>query len=66
MLVALAAFVLVVGLVRNHATGELAALLALLLAAVATGRWLLTDFIAHPANFPSPTPSTGVRLRPPR
>ena len=44
----------------------LAALLALLALAAATGRWLARDFIAHPANFPSPTPSTGVRLRPPR
>ena len=66
MLVALAALVLAVGAVRNHATGELAALLALLVATAVTGRWLLRDFIAHPANFPSPTPSTGVRLRPPR
>jgi len=66
MLVALAAVVLAVGIVRNHSAGELAALLALLLAAAATGRWLVRDFIAHPANFPAPTPSTGVRLRPPR
>ena len=41
-------------------------LLALLLATAATGRWILRDFVAHPANFPSPSPSTGVRLRPPR
>ena len=66
MLVVLAALVLVVGVVRNHATGELAALLALLVLTAATGRWLALDFIAHPANFPSPSPSTGVRLRPPR
>ena len=66
MLVALAVLVLGVGLVRNHATAELATLLGLLLITAITGRWLVRDFVAHPANFPSPTPSSGVRLRPPR
>ena len=66
MLVALAILVLAAGAVRNHATGELAVLLGLLVCAAAVGRRLLRDFAAHPAGFPAPTPSTGVRLRPPR
>ena len=62
MLVALAGFVLAVGMVRNHAALELAALAALTVVAAVVGRWLLRDFAAHPANFPAPSPASGTRM----
>ena len=62
MLVALAVLVLVVGAVRNHEPSELATSLGLLIVAAFTARWLLRDFIAHPANFPAPTPAGGMRI----
>jgi len=62
LLVALAHLVLVVGVVRNHAPSEAVALAALLVAAVNVGRWLLRDFRAHPANFPTPSASQGLRM----
>ena len=61
MLVALAALVLVVGAARNHQAADLAALLGLLVVTAVTGRWLLSAFIARPANFPSPSPASGTR-----
>ena len=62
MLVLLAVFVIVVGLARNHAATEAGALTALLVAALIVGRWLLRDFRAHPANFPAPSLSHGLRM----
>ena len=62
MLVVLAALVVIVGAVRNHGSGDAALLLALLTLTVAIGRWLWRDFRAHPAGFPEPTPSHGLRL----
>ena len=62
MLVALAGVVLAVGMARNHAAADLAALAALLVAAAMVARWLLRDFAAHPANFPAPTPASGTRM----
>ena len=62
MLVVLAGFALLVGMVRNHGAGELVALTALLAAAAALGRLLLRDFASHPANFPAPTPAHGARM----
>lgn len=52
LLVALAIFLLSVGLVRHHAPAEAALLVGTLAAAALIGRWLLRDFLAHPANFP--------------
>ena len=62
MLVALAVLVLVAGAVRNHQLSELTALIGLLAVTAVAARRLLRDFLAHPANFPSPTPSSGVRM----
>src|SRR5215204_338955 len=62
MLVGLAGFVVAVGIVRNHAAAELAALASLAVAAAIIARWLLRDFAAHPADFPAPTPASGVRM----
>ena len=61
MLVALAVLVLVVVAARNHGLPDVAILGALLVLALATGRWLLRDLRAHPANFPAPTGASGAR-----
>ena len=62
MLVAVAALVLMAGLARNHAPPE-AALLLGLLTACALAAWLLArDLRIHPANFPEPSPSQGLRM----
>jgi hypothetical protein len=63
MLVALALLVILVGAARNHdSAAEAVLLLGLLALALVTGRRLLRDFRAHPAGFPQPTPSHGLRL----
>ena len=62
VLVGVALLVLVAGGVRNHAPAEAAALLALLVVALVVGRWLARDLRAHPANFPEPAASHGLRL----
>ena len=41
---------------------EAAALLALLVVALVVGRWLARDLRAHPANFPEPSASHGLRI----
>ncbi len=56
LLVAVAVLVLVVGVARNHAPGEAALLLGLLVVALAAGRWLLGDLRRHPSGFPEPAP----------
>jgi hypothetical protein len=63
LLVALAALVLIVGLARNHEPSELAALGGLLVLTVLVSRLLARDLRTHPANFPEPTPSHGLRMR---
>ena len=63
LLVALAVLVLTVGAIRNHGTSELATLVGLLVVTAIIARWLVRDFIAHPANFPAASPATGVRTR---
>lgn len=62
VLVVLALLVLGVGVTRNHAPAEAALLLSMLAAALLVGRWLLRDFRAHPAGFPAPTASQGLRM----
>jgi hypothetical protein len=62
LLVALSVLVILVGGARNHAPPEAAALLGLLVVALVAGRWLLRDLRAHPANFPAPTASHGLRI----
>jgi hypothetical protein len=62
MLLALSALILLVEAVRHHAPAEAALLLALLAAIALAGWWLLRDLRVHPANFPAPTTSRGLRL----
>jgi hypothetical protein len=62
MLVAVAALVLIVGLIRNHEPSELAALGGLLVVSALVTRLLARDLRAHPANFPEPTPSHGLAV----
>ena len=62
MLVALSLMVLVVAAARNHEPAELALLAGALLLCALAGRLLLRDFRAHPAGFPAPSPSHGLRL----
>jgi hypothetical protein len=62
MLVVLAALVLVVGLARNHAPSELAALGGLLVLTALVIRLLGRDLRAHPSGFPEATPSHAVRM----
>jgi hypothetical protein len=62
MLVALALLVLVVAAARNHAPAELALLAGCLLPCLLVGHWLLRDFRAHPAGFPAPAASHGLRM----
>jgi hypothetical protein len=62
LLVGLALFIVVVEAVRHHSPQEAALLGALLLAGALAARWLARDFRAHPANFPDPTPSHGLRM----
>lgn len=63
MLVAIAALVLIVALARNHAPAEVGALGVLLVVCAVEGRFLLADLRKHPANFPDPTPSHGLRVK---
>ena len=56
LMVALAALILLVALVRHHAPLEAAALVALLVVAVLAGRWLAHDLRSHPAGFPDADP----------
>jgi hypothetical protein len=63
LLVALAGLVLIVGLARNHEPSELAALGGLVVVSALATRLLARDLRTHPANFPEPTPSHGLRMR---
>ena len=62
VLIALAALIVLVEGVRNHAPGEGVLLLGVMGLAIAAGGRLVRDFVAHPANFPGPTPSHGMRM----
>jgi hypothetical protein len=62
MLVALALLVLVVAAARNRTPVELAVLAGCLAGCLLVGRRLLRDFRAHPAGFPAPAASHGLRL----
>ncbi len=54
LLVALALLIIVVGAIRNHAPAEAAALLVLLVAALAVGRWMARDLRVAPVELPGP------------
>ena len=62
LLAAVAVLVIVVGLARNHAPPEAAALLAVLAVALVAGRRLVRDLRRHPSGFPEPTASHGIRI----
>jgi hypothetical protein len=62
MLIAVALVVLVVAAARNHDPAELAMLAAVAAVCLLVERVLLRDFRAHPAGFPAPSPSHGLRL----
>jgi hypothetical protein len=62
VLVALAALIVLAAGVRHHRPAEAALLLVVLVAAALAARWLLQDFRAHPAGFPAPTGSHGLRF----
>lgn len=64
MLVVLAVLIVVVEAARHHDPAEAAVLLGVLIVAALSGRWLARDFLAHPAGFPTPTGSHGLRLSP--
>jgi hypothetical protein len=59
MLVALAAFTLLVAGARHHRPSEVAVLLGVLVVAGLAARWLVRDFLTHPAGFPAPTAGQG-------
>jgi hypothetical protein len=62
MLIGLALLILVVETTRHHRAEEAAILIALLTAGAAVARTLARDFRAHPANFPTPTPTHGLQV----
>jgi hypothetical protein len=62
LMVALGALVALAAGVRNHEPEEAAVLAAVLLAALAAGRWLARDLRSHPAGFPAPSPSHGLNM----
>ena len=62
VLVALAVLVVLAAGARNHAPAEAAVLLGVLIVAALAARWLVRDLRAHPAGFPAPTASHGLRF----
>jgi hypothetical protein len=62
MLVVLASLIAAVALARNHGLADSAALVSLLVICAVLGRFLLRDLRRHPANFPEPAPSHGLRM----
>ncbi len=63
MLVILAILVAAVALARNHAPADAAALCPVLVLCALAARLLLRDLRQHPANFPEPTASHGLRMQ---
>ncbi|WP_051581767.1 hypothetical protein [Pseudonocardia acaciae] len=62
-LVALAGLLTAVELVRWHESADLIPLAASAALTAVTAWWLTGHLRATPANFPAPSPSTGLRLR---
>ena len=61
-MVVLGLLIVAVEAARHHAASELALLGALLVAGALAARWLVRDLRVHPANFPAPSPSHGLRM----
>ena len=62
LLVVVAALVLLAELARNHSPAEAGVLLGLLAVVAFAATQLLRDLRLHPASFPAPTPSFGLKL----
>jgi hypothetical protein len=62
LMVVLGLLVVVVEAARHHDARELALLAAVLVAGALAARWLARDLRVHPANFPEPSPSQGLRM----
>ena len=62
LLVGLALLILLVEGVRHHRPQEAALLAVLVVIGALAARWLARDLRAHPANFPDPSPSQGLRM----
>jgi hypothetical protein len=62
LLVGLALLIVVGEGVRHHRPQEAALLAALVVIGALAARWLARDLRAHPANFPDPSPSQGLRM----
>jgi len=62
LLVALAVLIVLVAGVRHHRAPEAGLLLGVLAVAALAARWLMRDLRAHPAAFPTPTDSHGLRF----
>ena len=62
MLVVLALLVLAVALARNHDPAEMVVLVGLAVLTLLAARWLARDLHSHPAGFPEPSASHGLRL----
>jgi hypothetical protein len=62
LMVALGLLIVVVEAVRNHDGPELAVLATVLVAGLLAAHWLVRDLRVHPANFPEPSPSQGLRM----
>jgi hypothetical protein len=62
LMVGLALLILVVEAARHHRLREAALLAALVAVGALAARWLARDLRAHPANFPAPSPSQGLRM----
>lgn len=62
MLVVLACFELVVALIRNHGSLEVALLAPILCLAVFATWWLARDLVRTPSGFPEAKPAHGTRI----
>jgi hypothetical protein len=62
LMVGLAGMLLLVEVARHHRPAEAAVLLAVGALAGLSAAWLLKDFRAHPAGFPEPSSSHGLRM----
>jgi hypothetical protein len=62
LLVAVSVLVVLAELARHHRADETALLLGLLMLLALAVRFLVRDLLAHPANFPTPTASQGLRF----